>query len=94
MLDQMRSEVLTEVNIETVVFCDVMPCSLVERYICLMNLIPPASGYKKCSYPEDGDIRFLQNVDTHLPNYVTSQGGKRQVRVHVIVLRPSPYVRR
>jgi hypothetical protein len=79
MLVEMRSKVLTVVNIETVVFWDVMPCTLVERYKCLRNLIPPASRYKKCSYPEDGGSRFLQNVGTHLPNYVASQGGKKKV---------------
>jgi hypothetical protein len=61
----------------SVVFWDVMPCSLVARY--LRNLIPQASGYKKCSNPEDGGSRFLQITGTHLPNYVTSQGGKKQL---------------
>jgi len=50
----------TAVNVKVMVVCDMVLCSLVDRY-CF--------GETCCLYPKDGDSGFLPNVFRCLPKY-------------------------
>jgi len=51
----------TAVNVKVMVVCDMVLCSLVDRYYCF--------GETCCLYPKDGGSGFPPNVFRCLPKY-------------------------
>jgi hypothetical protein len=47
---------------KTLVFCDLISCSLIDRYQCYRDLLLLSSGQKNIFYPEVGRSNFFWNV--------------------------------